>query len=158
MASIDMTRDEITAFLRDGCRIVSVASLRKDGAPFVIPVGYEFDGESFYLPISNGRTMLYRIRRDPRVCLTVFNDSYPVVCVIAEGDAEEIEDPGNELAISICTRYIKSVLPDMDMDAYLQPWLQSGRTIVRVTPHRFVAFDTRKNWERWVGSGRTAAV
>ena len=50
-----MSRDELQGFLMDEPRYASVASLRRDGAPFVTPLGFVYDGTNFYFSIPPSR-------------------------------------------------------------------------------------------------------
>ena len=89
-----MTPDELDAFLAEQ-DVVYLASLRKDGAPFVVPIGFDWDGESFFVTIALDHAGLHRLRRDPRVSLSIgSHPAFPTKFVVVEGVAEEVADPG----------------------------------------------------------------
>jgi hypothetical protein len=82
-----MTQAELDDFLGGRPRYCAFASLRKDGSPFVIPVGYLYEDGFLYVTFAPDRAAVRRIRRDPRVSVTVFNDRYPVQFVVIAGVA-----------------------------------------------------------------------
>jgi hypothetical protein len=79
------------AILREGSlgRLGCIA----DGAPYVVPVNYLFDGQDVYLHSLPGKKV-NALRANPRVCLQVdeIKDEYRWRSVIAYGIYEEISD------------------------------------------------------------------
>jgi hypothetical protein len=83
---------------RDSLAILSEGSLGRlgcvaDGAPYVVPVNYHFDGKDIYIHSLPGRK-IDAMRANPRVCLQVdeITDAYHWRSVIAYGEYEEITD------------------------------------------------------------------
>jgi hypothetical protein len=72
---LQMSDDELLDFLLgpvettpgEEMRFVAVASLRKDGSPWVVPLGYWYDGTYLYITMHPGNAGVQRLRRDPRV-------------------------------------------------------------------------------------------
>jgi hypothetical protein len=64
-----------------------------DGAPYVVPVNYLFDGQDVYLHSLPGRK-IDALRANPRACLQVdeIKDEYHWRSVIAYGTYEEVSD------------------------------------------------------------------
>src|SRR5262249_47340784 len=64
-----------------------------DGAPYVVPVNYVFDGTDIYIHSLPGKK-INALRSNPRVCLQVdeIKDAYNWRSVIAFGNYEEISD------------------------------------------------------------------
>src|SRR5215217_7685506 len=102
-----MTRAEIDAYLRAEGRFAAVASLRRDGSPLVIPMGYYPDGESLYFSTTETRGLTKRLRRDPRVSVVVFDHEPIHGYVLINGVAQEVEDPDNALSLAMHQRYPK---------------------------------------------------
>ncbi len=79
------------AILREGSlgRLGCIA----DGAPYVVPVNYLFDGKDIFIHSSPGRKV-DALRANPRVCLQVdeIKDAYHWRSVIAYGTYEEVSD------------------------------------------------------------------
>ncbi|MFC9835367.1 pyridoxamine 5'-phosphate oxidase family protein [Rhodococcus sp. NPDC127530] len=68
-----MSEEEIDAYLRAPGRFTAVASMRKNGTPFVIPMGYYYDGSSLYFSSTPTRGLTLRLRRDPSVSVSIFD-------------------------------------------------------------------------------------
>ncbi|MGH9832989.1 MAG: pyridoxamine 5'-phosphate oxidase family protein [Blastocatellia bacterium] len=64
-----------------------------DGAPYVVPINYFFDGKNVYIHSAPGRKV-DALRANPRVCLQVdeIKDAYHWRSVIAYGTYEEVSD------------------------------------------------------------------
>lgn len=144
-----LTRAEVDAFLGDwvgadgeGLR-VALASLRKDGRPFVVPLGFWYDGEYLYVTMSPTRGGTARIRRDPRVCATVYIQHSPAKFVTIWGDAVEIPDPDNEISIRIYSRYHGRDGYDYG-DEFLRRWLEPGKVVFRLGMDNWTGFDLSK--------------
>jgi PPOX class probable F420-dependent enzyme len=154
-----MSREEMLAFL-DERRFASVSTLRKDGSPLAIVLGYEWDGDSMFLSVRGTRAIVKRLARDPRVCITVFNNEYPPKYVIIEGVAEVVDDPGFVRTKRKALRYMAADSPAMklerklDMDEFWKGYLEVGRVAYRVRPRRLMSEDGAKwDHERSAGAG-----
>jgi PPOX class probable F420-dependent enzyme len=136
-----MTAEEITAFLEEPW-FAAVASLRRDGSPLIVYVGYEWDGEAVYFSVRSTRLLCKRIAHDPRVCFSVTNTGYPPQFVTMQGTAEIIEDPGFERTKRIARRYIASDSPvmnaELDLEEFWNVYTAVGRTVFRVKPDSII--------------------
>ena len=138
----EMTREELGEFLMDGPRFAAVASLRRDGSPVVVPLGFWYDGTYVYLTIAPSRGGVARMRRDPRVSVSLFNDRFPVRYVTFHGLAEEISDMGHEISLRIHRRYPKAHA--VDTEAYERAWLSTGKVVFRIRVGRYHSLDLTK--------------
>ena len=137
-----MNNERLAEFL-DEYRFASVSSLRKNGAPFTIPLGFLYDKGFVYLTIGGKRSGIFRLRRDPRVCVCVFDNVFPPSWVIIEGRADEIDDPGDEISLRIMERYMRRV-PGLDFERFKTNFLAPGRTVFRVAIENMVTEDGRE--------------
>jgi nitroimidazol reductase NimA-like FMN-containing flavoprotein (pyridoxamine 5'-phosphate oxidase superfamily) len=112
----------------------SMASLRKDGSPLVIPLGFWYDREYFYITISPGRSSVTRLRRDARVSLCFHTWTFPARFITVEGLAEEIPDPDYAMSLRISHRYPKGHV--VDEAAFDRNWLSLGKVLFRIRPIR----------------------
>jgi len=143
-----MSRDELNAFLTE-VRFASVTTLRKDGSPLTIALGYDWDGDSLFLSIRNTRTIVRRLARDPRVCVTVYNSVYPPVYAILEGCAEPCDDPGYERSRKLQLKYMAPDSPAMsmkglDLEEFWRNWTGVGRKTYSIRPARITTEDANK--------------
>jgi nitroimidazol reductase NimA-like FMN-containing flavoprotein (pyridoxamine 5'-phosphate oxidase superfamily) len=126
-----MTDAELTAFLSEKPRFASLASLRKDGSPFVIPLGYLYEQPWMYFTFAPDRAVVKRLRRDPRVAITVYNEKFPVKFVLVTGNAEEVPDP--DLALTRRKHHwMMSQVAGIDHAEFERNHLAVGRVVFRV--------------------------
>ncbi len=89
-STVALNADEITAFLR-GPYAASLACVRPDGRPHVIPVWQEWDGQVFYVIAWNGSQWADHILMNPKVSLTVDEPWSPLRRVVVQGSAKPLE-------------------------------------------------------------------
>ena len=125
---------------------VAVATVRRDGSPFVAPVGFLYENGAIYISYAPTTSAVYRIRRDPRVCLTVFNDRYPVRFAIITGVAEEYDDPGQQLERRKFFRNMEHAADLVDLESYFALHEKAGRVVFRipVLPENVASMDASK--------------
>jgi len=143
-----MSEAELAEFLAYP-RFAAVGSLRKSGAPLVVPVGYSWDGTSLMFSTARGRGLERRLKADSRACVTISNTTYPVAYVLMEGDALAMDDPGYEITLRTMRRYMTPGSPtqtmdDLDVDTFGRNYVAGGRTLFRLEPTRLVAYDAEK--------------
>lgn len=146
-----MTREEVVTYLTEPARyrpgnmlFAAVASLRKDGSPFAVPLGFWCDGEYLYLTIGKDRAGAKRLQRDPRVSVTLYNWTFPVKFVTINGRAEQIKDPDHEISLTIHRRYPSDhVIEDTAQNE--KDWLSMGKAVFRIPLDDIVAMDLNKS-------------
>lgn len=137
-----MDREEIDRYLRQDGRFAAVASLRRDGSPFVIPLGYFYDGAFLYFSTTETRGLTKRLRCDPRVSVAVFDHEAIHGYVLINGVAEEMDDPDNVFSMAMHRRYPKPGFEDNeDLDRL---WLSVKRIVFRVATDSAFGMDQRK--------------
>jgi nitroimidazol reductase NimA-like FMN-containing flavoprotein (pyridoxamine 5'-phosphate oxidase superfamily) len=147
MGNLTMTRAEIDEYLNEGGRWAAVASLRKSGAPFVMPMGYYYDGEYLYFSSTPRRSLVQRLRRDPRICVCVFDHEAIHGYVIVQADAQEIDDPGDRYSLAMHHRYPKPGIPDDEEHDRI--WLSETRVVFRVAVANAFGMNQRKATSVW---------
>jgi len=162
--SLAMTQEELDAFLVGSppkpC-YATVASVRRDGSPMAVPLGYLYEDGWIYFSMNPETAGTKRIRRDPRVCVTVYNDHYPVKFAVITGEAEEYDDPGRELEKRKFMGNMAHVAGEMDLEEYFALHEQGGRVVfrVRVVAEDVASMDAEKAREPETGAMRgTEAV
>ena len=131
-----MTPAERDAFLRE-TRIGKLATLNADGSPTVVPIWFEWDGAEARIFTDRKSLKVARIRRDPRVALSVEEGvGVPERWVTIEGTAAIVEEGGMELARRLAQRYYS---PERCAQA-LAGWEKMAESwvVLRITPRKIL--------------------
>ena len=100
-----MTDAEIKKFLEKP-RLAYLTTLRKSGAPFTVPLWFEWDGSVVRMFAGADSPKIKRIRREPRVCVTVGNNLDEYECWVSfEGTVAITEGTGRDLALRLAKVY-----------------------------------------------------
>ncbi len=139
--TFEMTPERLAEFCNE-VPMAAVASLRRSGAPFVVPLGYRYDNGVVYIAIREGRSGVTRLRRDGRVSVSLFDHAFPPSWVVMEGVAREVPDPDHRIKRSIITPFISR--QGMDVDDYLEFWTSGrGRAVFEIPVDKLVSMDGR---------------
>jgi nitroimidazol reductase NimA-like FMN-containing flavoprotein (pyridoxamine 5'-phosphate oxidase superfamily) len=145
--SFAMTADELTHFCSMEADQAVLTSLRKNGAPFGIPLGFIYGGDCFYITTTKDRSLPKRLRNDARVCLTIPSRvAYPTKFVIAEGTAASVDDPDDAISRRILFDGPADKFEKMrvDPERFFQSWVAIGRVVYRIDVTNLVTFDGTK--------------
>src|SRR5215510_10403799 len=85
-----LTKEEIEGFLAERRNAV-LGTIRKDGAPQLNPMWFNWTGEVFHISTTRTRFKYAHLRRDPRITLCI-DDATGFKTVIVEGRAEIVEN------------------------------------------------------------------
>ncbi len=139
-----MTNPEYRDFLLHGTRTGKLATVRKDGRPHVVPIWFDLDGETLVFTTGGESVKTENIRRDPRVCICVDDETPPFAYVQIEGTATLSDDPDELLywATRIGGRYMGKDLAEVYGKRNSTP----GELIVRVTPTKIISLKDIAGW------------
>src|SRR6266702_4332789 len=84
---MSMLTAEQRAFLMEQVRTAKLATVRKDGRPHVVPIWFDLDGDTLVFTTGQTTIKAANIRRDPRVCLCVDDETPPFAYIMIEGTA-----------------------------------------------------------------------
>lgn len=139
-----MTHHEYRNFLLEGTRTGKLATVRNDGRPHVVPIWFDFDGETIVFTTGGSSIKATNMRRDPRVCICVDDQTPPFAYVQIEGTAALTDNPDELLywATRIGGRFMGAELAE----AYGKRNSVEGELLVRVTPSKIIAHKDVAGW------------
>jgi PPOX class probable F420-dependent enzyme len=132
-----MSHDEHRAFLMERARTAQAATTRPDGRPHVTPVWYYLDGDDLIVTTHETSLNAIDLRRDPRICLCVDEESPPFDYVMIEGTVTLSDDLDALLrwATLIGGRYMGADRAE----EYGKRNGVRGELLARVTPSKVIA-------------------
>jgi PPOX class probable F420-dependent enzyme len=140
----EMTKAEYREFLLRGTKTGKLATVRRDGRPHVVPIWFYLDGDTVIFT-TGGESLKYKnMKRDPRVSITIDDQTPPYSYVMIEGTVSFSEDPGELLhwATRIGGRY----MGEDRAEAYGRRNSTPGEVIVRIIPSRISAYKDVAGW------------
>ena len=99
--TLPLSTEELFSFLQ-GPWVASLACIRPNGAPHVVPVWHEWDGQAFYVAAWDGSRWADYLMQNPNVSLTIDEPWPPLRRVSAQGTAQplaEADIPGGIIAV-----------------------------------------------------------
>ncbi|MGH2607928.1 MAG: PPOX class F420-dependent oxidoreductase [Tepidiformaceae bacterium] len=130
----EMTPARRDHFLRE-TRIAKLATLQADGSPTVVPVWFDWDGDTAAVFTGRRYPKVRRIRRDPRVALSVEEGvGVPEAWVTIEGTASIEESGGYELAARLAERYYEEPRRSQALAEWAR--IRDDFVVIRISPTR----------------------
>ena len=129
----ELTAEQVNGLLA-GPVLARLATVKPDGAPYVVPVWQHWDGEAMYVIPRRMSRFVEHIRSESRVAVSCADD-LSSTRVLIEGTAEIVEGPARmagrmlEIAQGMALRY--SGEPGL---AYIEATMDKPRYLVRITP------------------------
>ena len=140
----EMTKAEYRAFLLRGTKTGKLATVRKDGRPHVVPVWFYLDGDAVIFT-TGGESLKYKnMKRDPRVSITIDDQTPPYSYVMIEGTVSFSEDP--EELLHWATRIGGRYMGEDKAEAYGKRNSAPGEVIVRIIPSKVSAYKDVAAW------------
>ncbi|MCP2343373.1 PPOX class F420-dependent oxidoreductase [Actinomadura rupiterrae] len=91
--------------LVDGENPAVLATVNPDGSPQTSVVWVGRDGDDLLVSSQQGRRKVLNVLRDPRVSLSVFDQSDPLWYLEVRGKCAVVEDEGRALAVALAEKY-----------------------------------------------------
>ena len=117
----------------EGTNLAHLVTLMPDGSPQASPVWVNLEDELILINSSEGRVKTNNVRRDPRVAISIVDDSEPYGGVVmVRGSVKEVTTDGADAHIdSLAKKYLGK-------DEY--PWRQPDeqRVIFKIVPDQVV--------------------
>jgi len=139
-----MTLAECRGFLLSPVRTGKLATMRKDGRPYVVPVWFDLDGETLVFTTWHKSIKAASLRRDPRVCLCVDDEAPPFAYVQVEGTTvlSHEADQLRYWATRIGGRYMGQAAAE----TYGKRNSVEGELVVRITPTNMHGYKDVAGW------------
>ena len=134
------TKDEMDEFLAEA-NIAKVATIKKDGSPFVVPVWYDWDGKYCYVVGRKKSSWVKNIERDPRVTILIDGADPPYPKVILEGKAEIIGEEAEDWVEIVKRMAVKYFGPATGI-SYVEGSLDQPRKTIRLKPKSITSWVT----------------
>jgi len=140
----EMSKEEYKEFLLQGTKTGKLATVKEDGRPHVVPIWYELDGDNLVFTTCEMSVKAKNMRRDPRVSISVDDQTPPYSFVTIEGTVSFSIDPKEMLfwATRIGGRY----MGEDQAEAYGKRNSSEGELVVRITPSKIIAYKDVTAW------------
>lgn len=136
-----LTHDEVNELLATPV-IARLATVKPDGAPYVVPVWQYWDGEAMYVIPRERSRFVEHLRTEPRVAVSCTDDVDPDHGrVLIEGTVEIVEGPALmsgrmlEIAEEMAERYGGQAGLE-----YLTGTMEKPRYLLRITPQKMTTW------------------
>jgi PPOX class probable F420-dependent enzyme len=135
-----MTGDVLEEFLRQP-HVGVLASLRRDGRPYTVPIWWLWDGEAFWLTGTTSRVWCKQLQRDPRASLCIEAMTPLPGHVGVDGYVEPKLRPDFDIW-PISRRLAEKYVP-AEADAFFANMQTEPRMLFRLVPEVWRAIDMR---------------
>ena len=125
-----LTSAEEREFLVGSARIGKLGTLR-DGWPYVTPVWYEWDGQSFWIIGKPLAQFVKNIQADERAFLVVDREEFPYVRVNVEGRAKVVSEDWRDEWVEMTRRMTLRYVGNLD---YLEARLKYPLSVIQLEP------------------------
>jgi PPOX class probable F420-dependent enzyme len=133
-----MKASEIREFLNKG-NIARLATVKPDGAPYVIPVWYDWDGTNCFIVARKRSSWVKNIRHEPRVAVLIDADETPFQKIVIEGEARIV---GSKLSdwIEIGKRMVKRYYGPTAGTSYLKNTIDQPRYTIKISTKKITTW------------------
>ena len=139
--AVAMSSAELEAFLGQTfpTPLGVVGTLRRDGAPHLVPVWFRWDGAAVTIWTTEERAWVRNLMRDARAAFSVqtFEEPYPAVVIRGSATVATADDAATIAEIHAITR---RYVPAGGVEEYVARWPQL-RTIVTIAAEHIVSWS-----------------
>lgn len=150
-----MTDAEAEEFLTESRSVIKLGTIDDSGDPNIHPVWYCFEpkGQKLYAFVAKNSKKARNIQKRRRIYFDVDSDKWPYKGVRGKGDANELAEGKETLAIveKILTRYIKKDHPMFA--SFIDSFRKRSYVVVEINPSYFSTWDYGKMPPTALGAG-----
>lgn len=142
-----LSKSRLDRFLKGSNLIATLATLDRDGRPYLVPVWYEWDGTHLWVVSKPKAEYVENLRRNPQAAVSVATREIPYVRVYMQGPARLIKTGKDWLPMGrrMATRY----LGRNEGRAYIEKSKDWERIYIRLKPVRIVSWDGGTTGHEW---------
>jgi len=140
----EMTKEEYKEFLIQGTKTGKLATVREDGRPHVVPIWYTLDGDNIVFTTGDTSVKAKNMARDPRVSISVDDQTPPYSFVTIEGTASFSKDPQQLLHWATCIggRY----MGEDQAETFGRRNASEGEILVTIESTKIIAYKDVTAW------------
>ena len=138
---------DLDAFLTTTSVVAILATLDADGAPYQVPVWYDWDGTHLWIVSKPRAEYVLNLRRNPVAAVCVATQTLPYVRVLIQGTADLIDTDDDWLPMGY--RMAARYLGKEEGDAYIDKTKHWKRVYIRITPTRVKSWDGGATGHAW---------
>ena len=135
-----LTKDGLAEFLTNQPHLMKLATLTSESWPYVVPVWYDYNGESFTVAGRSRARWVANIRVNHRVSVCIDTYEAPYTRVLMQAGAEIIDPAWMPVSPDRAIRYIGEEAGR----AYFEQTRKQPRALVRIVPEETTT---------WTGGG-----
>ncbi len=140
----EMTKEEYKEFLLQGTKTGKLATVREDGRPHVVPIWYGLDGDNLVFTTGESSIKAKNMKRDPRVSISIDDQTPPYSFVTIEGTISFSKDP--EEMLYWATRIGERYMGEDQAEAFGKRNASEGEVLVTVKPVKIMSFNDVTAW------------
>jgi PPOX class probable F420-dependent enzyme len=125
---------EVREFLNEGTRVGMLATMRKDGRPWLQPLWYLLDGDDVIVVVNRDSVASHALAREKRAAICVDDEEVPYRFATLECTAETI-DASDEIAPWM-RRLVVRYRPTIDADRETAYYIDYGVRLARLKVNR----------------------
>jgi len=139
-----MTKEEYKEFLIQGTKTGKLATVKEDGRPHVVPIWFTLDEDNIVFTTGETSVKAKNMARDPRVSISIDDQTPPYSFVTIEGTASFSKDPQQLLywATRIGGRY----MGEDQAEAFGRRNASEGEILVTIEPTKIIAYKDVTAW------------
>jgi len=140
----EMTKEEYKEFLIQGTKTGKLATVKEDGRPHVVPIWFTLDEDNIVFTTGETSVKAKNMARDPRVSISIDDQTPPYSFVTIEGTASFSKDPQQLLywATRIGGRY----MGEDQAEALGRRNASEGEILVTIEPTKIIAYKDVTAW------------
>jgi PPOX class probable F420-dependent enzyme len=142
-----LSKPRLNRFLKGSNLIATLATLDREGRPYLVPVWYEWDGTHLWVVSKPKAEYVENLRRNPQAAVSVATREIPYVRVYMQGPARLIKTGKDWLPMG--RRMAARYLGRTQGRAYIAKSKDWTRIYIRIKPVRIVSWDGGATGHEW---------